>query len=78
MNWMSTGDVDAMMKDSDVVLTRTYHTKANQQAMMETFRTLPYMDAYDRLNVVASTQVTFHVRRIRSSMPSIPVSPRSV
>ena len=58
------GDVDEVMKDSDVVLTRTYHTKANQQAMMETFRAYTYMDVYDRLNVVASTQVTFHVRRI--------------
>ena len=58
------GDVDEVMKDSDVVLTRTYHTKANQQAMMETFRAYTYMDVYDRLNVVASTQVTVHVRRI--------------
>ena len=58
------GDVDEVMKDSDVVLTRTFHTKANQQAMMETFRAYTYMDVYDRLNVVASTQVTFHVRRI--------------
>ena len=31
---------------------------------METFRAYTYMDVYDRLNVVASTQVTFHVRRI--------------
>ena len=58
------GDVDQVMEDSDVVLTRTYHTKANQQAMMETFRAYTYMDVYGRLNVVASTQVTFHVRRI--------------
>ena len=58
------GDVDQVMEDSDVVLTRTYHTKANQQAMMETFRAYTYMDVYGRLNVVASTQVTFHVRRV--------------
>ncbi len=58
------GDVDQVMENSDVVLTRTYHTKANQQAMMETFRAYTYMDVYGRLNVVASTQVTFHVRRV--------------
>lgn len=32
--------------------------------MMETFRAFTYMDVYGRLNVVASTQVPFHVRRI--------------
>lgn len=31
---------------------------------METFRAFTYMDVYGRLNVVDSTQVTFHVRRI--------------
>ena len=31
---------------------------------METFRAFTYMDVYGRLNVVASTQVPFHVRRI--------------
>ena len=35
------GDVDKVLSECDVVVERTYHTKANQQAMMETFRTLP-------------------------------------
>lgn len=68
------GDVDQVMKDCDVVLKRTYHTKANQQAMMETFRTYTYMDTYGRLNVVSSTQVTFHVRRILAHALDIPKS----
>lgn len=68
------GDVDEVMKDSDVVLTRTYHTKANQQAMMETFRAFTYMDVYGRLNVVDSTQVTFHVRRILAHALDVPKS----
>ena len=33
---------------------REYHTKANAQAMMETFRSYAYMDTFDRLNVVSS------------------------
>lgn len=41
---------------------------------METFRTYTYMDLYGRLNVVASTQVTFHVRRILSHALDIPKS----
>lgn len=58
------GDVDAVLADCKYVIERTYHTKANQQAMMETFRAYTYLDYFGRLNVVASTQVPFHVRRI--------------
>jgi len=35
----SWGDVEAVLADCDVVLDRVYHTKACNQAMMETFRT---------------------------------------
>ena len=60
------GDVDEVLKECDVVVEGTYHTRANQQAMMETFRTVCYMDTYGRLNVLSSTQIVFHVRRILS------------
>lgn len=59
-----TGDVEQILADCDCVVERTYHTKANQQAMMETFRSYTYMDHFGRLNIVSSTQVPFHVRRI--------------
>ncbi|MGN1148927.1 MAG: xanthine dehydrogenase family protein molybdopterin-binding subunit [Lachnospiraceae bacterium] len=68
------GDVEAVLQDCDVVVEGTYHTKANQQAMMETFRTVCYMDAYGRLNVLSSTQIVFHVRRILSNALGIPKS----
>ncbi|MDD3218954.1 MAG: molybdopterin-dependent oxidoreductase [Lachnospiraceae bacterium] len=58
------GDVDEVLANCKYVVEETYHTLANQQAMMETFRTYTYLDAYGRLNVVSSTQVPFHVRRI--------------
>ena len=60
----SLGDVDALLKECKYVVDKTYHTKANQQTMMETFRAYTYLDHFGRLNVVASTQVPFHVRRI--------------
>lgn len=60
----SDGDVEAVFAGCDLVLERTYHTKANNQTMMETFRAFTYKDAYGRLNVVASTQIPFHIRRI--------------
>lgn len=68
------GDVEKVMESCDVVLERTYHTKADQQAMMETFRTMCSIDAYGRLEVVSSTQIVFHVRRILSNALGIPKS----
>ena len=68
------GDVDKVLKECDVVVEGTYHTRANQQAMMETFRTVCYMDTYGRLNVLSSTQIVFHVRRILSNALDIPKS----
>ena len=68
------GDVEEALSRCDVVLTRTYRTKANNQAMMETFRTYSYLDEYGRLSLVSSTQVPFHVRRILSNALEIPKS----
>ena len=68
------GDVDAVLADCDVVLDRTYHTKANSQAMMETFRTHTYIDTYGRLVILSATQIVFHVRRIMSHALGIPKS----
>ena len=68
------GDIDAVLEDCDIVVEHTYHTKACQQAMMETFRTYCSIDAYGRLNVLSSTQIVFHVRRILSNALGIPKS----
>ncbi|MEY8336847.1 molybdopterin cofactor-binding domain-containing protein [Lachnospiraceae bacterium 62-35] len=68
------GDVDQVLKECDYVIEQTYHTKANQQAMMETFRAFTSMDPYGRLVVTASTQVPFHVRRIIAQALDIPKS----
>lgn len=68
------GDVEAVLSSCDVVLDRTYHTKAFNQAMMETFRTYTHLDRYGRLHVISSTQIVFHVRRILSNALGIPKS----
>ena len=68
------GDVDQAFAECDVVLEREYHTKANAQAMMETFRSYAYMDTFDRLNVVSSTQVPFHIRRMVANALELPKS----
>lgn len=60
----SKGDVDAVMADCDVVIDHVYHTKAFNQAMMETFRSYAEIDRYGRLHMISSTQIVFHTRRI--------------
>ena len=68
------GDLEAAFAECAHVVERVYHTKANQQAMMETFRAFTYMDVYGRLNVVASTQIAFHVRRVLAHALDLPKS----
>ncbi len=70
----SQGDVDAVMSNCDILIDRTFHTKAFNQAMMETFRTYTSLDRYGRLHVVSSTQIVFHCRRILSRALGIPKS----
>ena len=68
------GDVDAMLEKCVYTVDQVYHTKANQQTMMETFRTYCYMDHFQRLTVVSSTQIPFHIRRIVGNALNIPSS----
>ena len=68
------GNVDAVLASCDEVVDRVYHTKACQQAMMETFRTYTEIDHYGRLHIVSSTQIVFHVRRIIANALDIPKS----
>ena len=68
------GDVDKVLSECKYTVEQTYHTKANQQTMMETFRTACYMDHFGRLVVLSSTQIPFHVRRIVGRALDIPAS----
>ena len=68
------GDVDAMLEKCAYTVDQVYHTKANQQTMMETFRTYCYMDHFQRLTVVSSTQIQIHIRRIVGNALNIPSS----
>lgn len=68
------GNVDEEFSKCNHIIEETYHTKANNQAMMETFRTFTELDIYGRLNITSSTQVPFHVRRILANALNIPKS----
>jgi CO/xanthine dehydrogenase Mo-binding subunit len=66
------GDIDKVLAQSDIVIDRVYHTKACQQSMMEPFQTFCTIDTYGRLNVISSTQIVFHCRRIVANALGIP------
>ena len=68
------GDIDRVLDSCPVVIDHTYHVKACQQAMMETFRTYTEIDRYGRLHVISSTQIVFHCRRIIANALDIPKS----
>src|SRR5699024_5270196 len=68
----SNGDVEAEFAASDLIVEETYEIQAQEQSMMETFRTYTYLDHNDRLVCVTSTQVPFHVRRQLSRALGIP------
>ena len=68
------GDVEGILAECDIVLERTYHTKAYNQAMMETFISYANFDRYGRLHIISSTQIVFHTRRILSRALGIPKS----
>ncbi|KDR95739.1 CO or xanthine dehydrogenase, Mo-binding subunit [Peptoclostridium litorale DSM 5388] len=71
---MGYGDVEAELEKSEVVVEGTYYMQAQAHAMMETYRTWTHFDHAGRLNVVSSTQIPFHVRRILARALEIPAS----
>ena len=70
----SDGDVEEIFKSCDEVIEHTWHVKAANQTMMETFRSHTEIDRYGRLHVISSTQIVFHCRRIIANALCIPKS----
>lgn len=66
------GDFDEEFAKCAYTVDRTYYTPAQQQCMMETFRSYAYMEYSGRLTLVSSTQVPFHARRHVATMLGIP------
>jgi len=70
---MEAGDLERGLREADVALDRTYETHYAQHTPIETHVALAYPDAQDRIVIVTSTQVPFHVRRIVAQTLDIPV-----
>jgi len=67
------GDVEAGCTSADVVVEHSYHVQRVQHAQMELHAVISYLDEDDRLVVICSTQVPFHVRRQLSTALGVPV-----
>ncbi|AKL94597.1 aldehyde oxidase/xanthine dehydrogenase, large subunit [Clostridium aceticum] len=68
------GDVEEELQKCDVVVEETCYTQAQAHGMMETYRAFSYFDHTNRLVVVSSTQIPFHVRRQLSKALKMPAS----
>lgn len=71
---VGTGDVEAELAASDVVIDETYTMQAQAHCMMETYRATTSMDANGRLQVMTSTQIPYHIRRHLAHILDIPKS----
>lgn len=67
------GDLTAAFAAADIVLERHYETPTVSHCALEPHASLAYLDPSNRLVVVTSTQVPFHVRRQLARALGLPV-----
>ncbi|SNS41436.1 CO or xanthine dehydrogenase, Mo-binding subunit [Anaerovirgula multivorans] len=68
------GNIEEAFDECTHIVEETYYIQAQSHAMMETYRAFSYLDLNERLSVVSSTQIPFHVRRILARALQIPAS----
>ncbi len=68
------GDIGKGFKEADVVVDQTYRTGYASHCMLEPHSVFTYLDERNRLVIITSTQVPFHVRRICARLLEIPIS----
>lgn len=66
------GDLERAFKDSDLVHEGEFRTPKQQHGQMELHTCITYFDEDNRLVVITSTQVPFHVRRIIAPLIGLP------
>lgn len=68
------GDLEQGFGQADLVLDHTYRTGYASHCMLEPHSVFTYLDEHNRLIIITSTQVPFHVRRICAMLLEIPIS----
>jgi len=66
------GKFEQGLAESDFLFDETFHTSYASHAMLEPHAVLTYLDQYNRLIVISTTQVPFHARRICARVLQIP------
>ncbi len=67
------GDIDKALEESDIVVEGEYESHYAQHCPVEPHTCISYKDEKDRLVIITSTQVPFHVRRMVAQRLEIPV-----
>jgi putative selenate reductase molybdopterin-binding subunit len=68
------GDFDAALRDADIIVESEYRVPFISHAVLEPHVCTAYLDGYDRLIVVSSTQVPYHTRRQLAAVLQMPIS----
>jgi putative selenate reductase molybdopterin-binding subunit len=68
------GDFDAAMREADMIVEGEYRVPYISHAVLEPHVCTAYVDGYDRLIVVSSTQVPYHTRRQLAAVLEMPIS----
>src|SRR5579883_249260 len=68
------GDFDAAMAEADLPVEGEYRVQRIAHCALEPHISIAYLDPYERLNVVSSTQVPYHTRRQLAEALALPIS----
>lgn len=68
------GDFAAAMCEADIVVEGEYRVPYISHAVLEPHVCVAYLDGYERLIVVSSTQVPYHTRRQLAAVLELPIS----
>ena len=68
------GDFDAAMREADMIVEGEYRVPYISHAVLEPHVCVAYLDGYERMIVVSSTQVPYHTRRQLAAVLQLPIS----
>jgi putative selenate reductase molybdopterin-binding subunit len=68
------GDFEAAMREADIVVEGEYRVPFISHAVLEPHVCVAYLDGYERMIVVSSTQVPYHTRRQLATVLQLPIS----
>ncbi|HLV97865.1 MAG TPA: molybdopterin cofactor-binding domain-containing protein [Ktedonobacterales bacterium] len=68
------GDFDVAMAEADLVIEGEYRVQRIAHCALEPHISIAYLDPYERLTVVSSTQVPYHTRRQLAQTLALPIA----